>query len=781
MCKSGGWHFIIAAALAFLTLSVEPVVYSARPAEAQGGTIREIKVAGNRRVEPETVRTYLRFNAGDQYDPAKVDASIRSLFATGLFSDVRIDRDGSGVLVTVVENPVVNQVAFEGNREVDKATLTTEVQLKPRSVFTRAKAQADVQRILDIYRRQGRFAASVEPKIIELESNRVNVVFEINEGTATKVQAINFIGNKAFSDSQLRDIITTSQSGWFDFLKGTNIYDPDRLALDRELLRQYYMKNGYADARVVSAGAELGRGGDGFYITFVVEEGEPYSFGKIEIESPFPNVDTKALRSELLTASGSTFDQSAMDRTVERLTLVVSEKGFAFARVRPMAVREPGTRTINVTYVIDQGPRIYIERINIIGNLRTHDHVVRREFRLAEGDAYNPLLVDKARKRLQSMGFFKAVDVKRRAGSEQDRVVLDVELVEQSTGELSFGAGYSTSEGIIGDVSITERNLLGKGQFLRLRLAGSLERLQVDLSFTEPRFLDRNLAAGFDLFHKDVNMSQLSAFRSRTSGGSLRLGFPLAENLWMTNSYTLSQGEIYDVGPLASKAIEESKGTALTSAVSTSVAWDNRNHPKNPTKGTYFQVGTDVAGLGGDVNYVRTTGEARFYYPVTQKITFVGRAVGGHILGWGGDDVRLIDLFYKGGETIRGFERGGFGPRDLNTDDALGGSTFWATTAEVRFPLPFVPDDLGMGGAVFVDAGSLFGAGAFAKNAPALCAKGDTNNVCLVDDGAIRASAGFSILWNSPLGPLRLDIAKAFLKQDFDSEQLIRFGASTKF
>jgi outer membrane protein insertion porin family len=783
MCKLGGWHFIIAVAAVLSALSVvEPVVYSARPAEAQSGAIREIRVEGNRRVEPETVRTYLRFNIGDSYNPAKVDQSIKSLFATGLFSDVRIDRTATGVLVTVVENPVVNQVAFEGIREVDKATLTAEVQLKPRSVFTRAKAQADVQRILDIYRRQGRFAASVEPKIIELENNRVNVVFEINEGGATKVQAINFIGNKAFSDSQLRDIITTSQSGLFDFIKGTNIYDPDRLALDRELLRQYYLKNGYADARVVSAGAELSRDGSGFYITFVVDEGEPYTFGKIDIESALQGVNAQALRSELLTSAGSTYDQSAMDRTVERLTLAVSEQGFAFARVRPRAQREPGTRIINVTYVVDQGPRIYIERINISGNLRTHDHVIRREFRLAEGDAYNPLLVDKAKRRLQVLGFFKSVDIKRHQGTAADRVILDVNLVEQSTGELSFGAGYSTSEGVIGDISISERNFMGKGQFLRLRLSGSQERMQVDMSFTEPRFLDRNLAAGFDLFHKDVNLSAVSAFRSKTSGGSLRIGFPLAENLWLNNSYTLSQGEIYDVDPVfASLAIKQAEGSALTSAWGTSLAYDGRNHPKTPTKGYYFQVGSDFAGLGGDVKYVRMTGEARFYYPLKDKVTLVGRVIGGHITGWGDDEVRLIDLFYKGGETIRGFNRGGFGPRDLNTDDALGGQTFWATTAEVRFPLPLIPDDLGMSGAVFVDAGSLFGAGAFAKNAPAGCTPGDTTTVCLVDDMSVRASAGFSLIWNSPLGPLRLDIAKAFLKKSYDDEQLIRFGASTKF
>jgi outer membrane protein insertion porin family len=784
-CKSGGWHFVVAAMVAFCALTVvEPVVYLANRAEAQSGVIREIRVVGNKRVEPETVRTYLRFSIGDPYDAGKIDQSIRSLFATGLFADVRIDREGAGVVITVVENPVVNQVAFEGNREVDKATLSNEVQIKPRSIFTRAKAQADVQRILDVYRRQGRFAASVEPKIIELDSNRVNVVFEINEGGATKVQAINIIGNKAFSDSQLRDIITTTQSGWFDFIKGTNVYDPDRLALDRELLRQYYMKNGYADARIVSAGAELARDGSGFNITYVVDEGELFTFGKVDIESSLANVDPKSLYGELLTTPGATFDQSAMDRTIERITLAVSEQGFAFARVRPRAAREPGTRAINVTYVIDQGPRIYIERINVNGNLRTHDYVVRREFRLAEGDAYNPLLVDKAKKRLQVLGFFKAVDIKRRPGSAPDRVVLDVDLVEQSTGELSFGAGYSTSEGVIGDVSITERNLLGKGQFLRLRLAGSAERLQADISFTEPRFLDRNLAAGFDLFHKTIDLSSTQQFVSRVSGGTLRLGFPISENLWLTNSYTLSSSEISDASDEASLAIRQAalQGEYITSSWGTSLAYDARNHPKTPTKGVYFQIGSDLAGLGGDVQYARVQGETRLYYPITERITLVGRAMAGHIQGWGGEDVRLLDLFYKGGETIRGFDRAGLGPRDLLTGDALGGSTYWSATAEVRFPLPFIPDDLGMSGAFFADVGSLYGAGAEAKALNSQCPAGDKSlGVCLADSSAIRASLGGSILWNSPLGPLRLDIAKAILKQDFDKEQLIRFGASTKF
>jgi outer membrane protein insertion porin family len=764
-------------------------------ANAQDSRIRDIRVVGNRRVEPETVRSYMRLSVGDAYDAGRVDQSLRALFQTGLFADVRIDREGSALVVTVVENPVVNQIAFEGNYEVDKKTLETEVQLKPRAVYTRAKVQADVQRILDVYRRQGRFAATVEPKIIELEQSRVNLVFEINEGGATKVKSIQFIGNRAFSDSQLRDIITTSQQGWFDFLKGTAFYDPDRVNLDRELLRQYYLKNGYADARVVSGTADLDRDGSGFFLTFVVEEGEVYAFGDVRVESGLAGISPQELMGEVLTKRGDVYNAADIDKTVERLTLVVSERGFAFARVRPKADRDPAGRVIALTYVIDEGPRVYIERINVVGNTRTKDHVIRREFRLAEGDAFNPLLVDRAKKRLVGLGFFKGVEVKRRPGSAPDRVILDVELVEQPTGEISFGVGYSTAEGVIGDITFTERNLLGNGQFLRLKLGGSLERTQLDLSFTEPRFLDRNLSAGFDLFHKDIQDSQYQLYNSMKTGGTLRIGFPLSEQLWLTNYYTISRDEIYDVdknfdpsngdNEVASRAIIDAEGVAITSLVGTSIAFDQRNHPRNPTRGYYLQASTDFAGVGGDVQYARFMGEGRYYFPITEKITFVGRVMGGHIMGWGGDDVRLLDMFYRGGETIRGFERAGFGPRDVATDSALGGTTFYAVTAEVRFPIPLVPDDLGLSAAFFVDAGSLFGTSDQVKSLSTSCGvavpAGQVPNVCLEDDSSIRVSAGTSLLWASPLGPLRADFGFALMKENYDKEQLFRFGASTKF
>jgi outer membrane protein insertion porin family len=784
MMAVGGWRLFAMFAVLAPAVVLTGALGSASVVEAQGVAIREIRVVGNRRVEPETVRSYLQFSVGDAYDAGKIDRSLKALFATGLFSDVRIDREGNAVVVAVVENPVINQVAFEGNSEVDTQTLQSEVQLKPRSVYTRARALADVQRILDLYRRQGRFAASVEPKIIELEQNRVNLVFEITEGGATKVKGINFIGNRAFSDSQLRDIITTTQSGWFDFLKGTSVYDQDRLSLDRELLRQYYLKNGYADARVVSGNAELDRDGSGFFITFVVEEGDLYSFGNVRIESALPAIRTESLQSELLTTPGQVYNASQIDKTVEKLTLLVSEQGFAFARVRPRADRNAAARTIDLTYAIDEGPRVYIERINVSGNLRTKDYVIRREFRLAEGDAFNPLLVDKAKKRLQALGFFKAVDVKRRPGSAPDRIVLDVELLEQPTGELSFGAGYSTNEGVIGDVSLTERNLLGNGQFLRLKVGGSAERAQVDLSFTEPRFLDRNLAAGFDLFFKDVDQLEQSSFKSRKSGGSLRLGFPISENIWFNTNYTLSHDDIYEVGANASRAVKEAEGAALTSSLGGAISYDSRNHPRNPNRGVYLQVGSDFAGVGGDVQYIRTQGEGRAYYPITENITFVGRLIGGHVEGWGGQDVRLLDLYYKGGETVRGFDRAGYGPRDLVTGDALGGTSFWAATAEVRFPLPLIPDELGMSGAVFADAGSLFGAGALAKGLNTECGRATPDpavGVCLADEASVRSSVGVGLLWNSPLGPLRLDYAYALTKESFDETQLIRFGASTKF
>ncbi len=745
-------------------------------AYAQSGpVIREIRVTGNQRIAPETVRSYLTFNQGDHYDPSQANESVKALIATGLFENVQISQSGGVVTVHVInENPMVNQVVFEGNKEIKDETLSTEVQLKPRAVFTRAKAQADVQRILDLYHRSGYYAVQVDAQMIKLDNDRVNVAFVIQEGPETKVLSIDFIGNHAFSDSQLRSVITTTESNFLSFLKSTDVYDPDRLNLDRELLRRYYLKNGYADARVVSATADLDREGKGFFITFTVDEGELYHFGAIDVESTLPSIDPKSLRGDVLTQQGEIYNAEQVDNSTEKLTVAVAEQGYAFGQIRPRIERDPIGRVIGVTYVVEQGPRVYIERINIIGNARTRDYVVRREIRLAEGDAYNRLLVDQAKVRLQKLSFFKSVKVTTEPGSASDRVIVNFIVEEQATGELSLAGGYSSSVGPIAEIAYTERNLLGKGQYLRLALSGSFQGGTAQLSFTEPRFLDQNISAGFDIFHTENDFTDQSGYKERKTGASLRVGFALTDNIWFQPNYTIQQDEVFDVADNASRPIQQAGdfGARLISSVGYTLSYDTRNNRLNPTRGIYLAMTEDFAGAGGDAQYIKSVGEARGYYPIAEGITLVGRLIGGYITGWGGQSVLSVNSFFKGGETIRGFDTSGIGPRALQSDgtgfDAIGGNIFYAGTVEVRFPFPFIPEELGMSGAVFADAGSLY--------------ETDFSGADVVNDSnQLRSSVGASLLWNSPVGPLRADFAYVLQKADFDKEQFFRFGASTKF
>jgi outer membrane protein insertion porin family len=776
--------------VAVMVVTITAGTVQSTSALAQGsGVIRDIRVVGSKRIEPDTVKSYLTFTAGQRYDSYKADESLRALFATGLFQDVRINNEGSVVVISVVENPLINRVAFEGNTEVKSDTLSQEVQLKGRAMYTRARVQADVQRVLDVYRRQGYYATQVDAQVIELDNNRVDLVFEIREGPETKVAGINFIGNQAFSDTELRGIITTTESSFLDFLKPTSIYDPDRFNLDRELLRRYYLKNGYADMRVVSAAADVDREGKGFFLTFTIDEGALYHFGGVELESTLASFSPDSVGGRMLAKPGDIYNAELVDRTAEVLTVAVAEQGYAFGQVRPRIDRDPVSKTISVVFVVEQGPRVYIERINVAGNYRTEDYVIRREFRLAEGDAYNKIMVDQARLRLVSLGFFKDVKVNKEPGSAPDRVILNVAVEEQSTGELSFAAGYSSAEGVIGEVSYTERNLLGTGQYLQVKVSGSMVSGGADVSWTEPRFLDRNLSFGLDAFARNSDYTSSTytnaGYADFKAGGSMRLGFALLDNLWLNTNYTLMEDDVYKVDSGASYAVQQMAGNALVSSVGYSLIYDTRNNRKNPSRGVYASWSQDVAGVGGDVDYIRSIAEIRGYYPLTKQFTLVGRAIGGNIQGWNGQDVRIVDDFYKGGETVRGFATAGIGPRDLGTGEAYGGKNFYAATAEVRFPLPFVPDDLGFGGAVFADAGTLYGTDAY-KFAKKYCASHTCTPTTplassIEDSDAIRSSVGGSILWNSPIGPLRADFAYALSKEAFDQTQVFRFGAATKF
>lgn len=739
-------------------------------------TIDAIEISGNRTVEPETIRSRLQFAKGSPYDAAKVDQSIKALFATGIFSDVRVERRGGTVLVRVVENPIVAAVSYEGNAANDKAKLEERTELKPRMRYTAARANADAVRLREFYRRQGRLATTVEAKSVEQGDGRVDVVFVIKEGEVTKVDSISFVGNRALSQSQLRDVISTSQSGWLDVLKSAAFYDPERIERDKELLRRHYHRSGYPDALVTAARAVKNDEGTGYTITFAIVEGERYAFGAATVDTRISGVDASRLQADIAIKPGSAYNQETVDKSVETLTLALSDQGQAFARVRAMPKRDAARRTIDIVMRIEEGPRIFVERIDIVGNKKTKDFVIRREFRIAEGDPVNAFLIERGKKRVQALGFFKRVEVKHKAGSAPDKAVITIGVIEDESNNLSFGVGYSTSEGVVGDISLTERNFLGNGQWLRLKLAGSLTRLQAEIGFTEPRFLGTNLAAGFDLFYKDIDYTTQASYKSQRIGGTLRVAYPINEQWSGGLNYTFVRNKIFDVGSNASAAIKEAvpgfpdatSNVYYTSSVGYSLTYDTRNSRKRPSSGVYYTVAQDLAGLGGDVQFVRSVSEARGYYALTDDVTLMGRATGGIITGWGGQDVRLLDLFYRGGETVRGFATAGIGPRDTQSanQDALGGRMYYATTAEMLFAIPGVPEDFGLRGAVFADAGSLWGLSSKAATLPGAAG----------GSPALRASVGVGLAWDSPLGALRVDYAYPILKQPYDKTQALSFG-----
>jgi len=730
-----------------------------------GGTIREVRIEGGERVEPETIRSYLVIQPGDPFDNERIDRSLKALFATGLFADVAIRREGDGLVVRVVENPIINRIAFEGNRKLSDNQLNAEVQLKPRTVFTRTKVQGDVKRILELYRRNGRFAATVDAKLIKLPQNRIDLVFEIDEGASTGIKTINFIGAHQFTVSRLKGVVSTRESRWYRFFSSDDIYDPDRLTYDRELLRKFYLAEGYADFRVISAVAELAPARDGFYITFTIEEGARYKFGKIDLVNQLKDVQPDTLKPLLTTKPGARYNADEVENSINKLTDALGNRGFAFVDIQPKVTRHADNRTIDVVYEVKEGPRVYVERINITGNVRTLDRVIRREFRLVEGDAFNSAKMRRSQQRVRNLGFFKKVDVTNDPGSAPDKTVVNVAVEEQSTGEFSVGVGFSTTDGPLADISIRERNLLGRGQDLRLGFTIAQRVQQLDFSFTEPYFLDRNMAAGVDAFALTRNQQTESQFDQQSVGGSFRLGYQISEALRQTLKYTLRQDRIYNVATTASLFIQEEAGTRVTSSVGQVLLYDKRDSPKDPTEGYYLQLATDAAGLGGDVRYLRNVVTGGYFYPFAPQwvLSLLGEA--GDIFGLS-DTVRIEDRFFVGGDNLRGFATAGIGPRDTKTGDALGGRVYYTGTVQLGFPLG-LPQELGITGRVFTDFGSLFGA--------------VETGAHVADFKTIRVSSGAGVSWASPLGPIRLDLGLPLVRQSFDKKELFRISFGTRF
>ncbi len=758
--------------------------------DAQAAVARSFDVRGNTRVEDETVISYMTIVPGRSYSAFDVDESLKALYATGLFATVDITPRGSLIVVTVTENPIINRVSFEGNRKIKDKALETAVRSQPRSMLSRAKVQADVQNILEAYRRSGRYGASVEPQIIDRGQNRVDLVFEVSEGDKTGVERISFIGNNAFSDGRLRDVIRTRESGLLSWLRTTDTYDPDRLAADEELLRQYYNKKGYADFRIVSVSADLDREQNIFYVTFTVEEGEKYEIGDVEIVSTISDVDPDELRKLLRTRSGQTFNSLRIEQTVEDITLRVSEDGYAFAQVRPRGARDYENNKISLIYYIEEGPRAYVERINIIGNDRTREYVIRREFDLAEGDAFNRTLVDKAERRLKNLGFFERVSITTQRGSAADRVIINVRVDEKPTGEISFGVGYSTTDGVIGDISLTEKNFLGRGQFVKLAVGGGADTQSYEFRFVEPFFMGRRVALDLDLYRKVDNANDYRSFDQQRTGGGFGFTLPLREEeLTLRLFYKIFQEENSDPDNQStsinncntanlSLAICDSLGTYLTSLAGYELRYNTLDRNVDPSDGIYASFGQEFAGLGGDSYYIKTEAQARAYKEVLADYGLVGSLSvrGGNVMAIGDERLRVPEQFMLGGTFVRGFENQGIGPRDAATEDAIGGRFYFATTAEAQFPFPVLPKEFGLSGAVFADAGSLWDADSDLVNLV-------QNNGGQIDsnDFAIRASVGAGIRWKSPFGPLRADFAYPLVKEDADKTQLFRLSGGTRF
>lgn len=756
-----GWHRIVGLVAAVL------VVFAVQTVKAQSTSpvLSEIIVEGNQRIEAATITSYLAIGPGDRYDRGRINRSLKSLFATGLFADVSFRLQGNSLIVQVVENPIINRLAFEGNLRISDEVLQAEVQLRPRVVYTRTRVQNDVQRIVQIYRRSGRFAATVEPKVIQLEQNRVDLVFEIREGPLTHIRKINFVGNKRYSDSKLAGAIATTEWRWYTFFVSTDTYDPDRLTFDREMLRRYYLQNGYADMRVISAVAELTRDRRDFFITFTVDEGEQYTFGKIDIDARIKKLDPEQLRDQILTEEGETYNVEYVEKSIEKMTFEVGRLGYAFVDIRPRVKRDRENRTIAITYEINEGPRVYVERINITGNVRTLDTVIRREFRLAEGDAFNAAKLRRSRQRIRALNFFDTVDVSQERGSAPDRTVINVNVQERSTGELSFGAGFSTTESLLGNISLRERNLLGKGQDLRIALSISGRRQEIDLGFTEPYFLDREVAAGFDLFRTKTDFQDESRFDQSVTGFRLRAGFPLTELLTANVNYKLSYDEIENVPSDASSFVKAAEGEALTSSVGYQLMYDKRDDVLEPTQGYYLRFDQNVAGLGGDVHYLKSQLAYGHYFPITDDVVLGALFRTGYMFGIG-EDVRLNDRFFIGGSSFRGFAIRGIGPRDTATTDSLGGNFYYVGGPEVTFPLG-LPEEYGILGRVFSEVGSL--------------TLVDDDGPTVQDSAAIRAAAGVGLSWRSPFGPIRIDVALPILKEDGDKTEAFRFSFGTRF
>ena len=792
------------------------------PVQPVDDTIKSIAVNGSQRLESQTVLSYMKLRVGQRYTQESADQALKDLFETELFKDVSIRNNNGAVTIEVIENPVINRILLEGNKRIKEDKIRPEIRLAPRQIFTRSKVRADVARIIELYKRKGRFAASVEPKMVQLDQNRVDIVFEVNEGPKSKVQQINIIGNEEFSDGKLRGEMATKQARFHRFFSSSDTYDPDRLAFDQQKLRQFYLTEGYADFRVISAVAELTPDKKDFIITYVVEEGERYKFGDVTIESDIRDFTSDSLTPLLPMKAGDFYNAKQVEDTVETLSETAGLFGYAFADVRPQFDRDKDTLTMSIVFKVAESDRVYVERIDINGNTLTQDKVVRREFRLNEGDAFNSFQVKRSANRIKSLGFFQEdLEIEQKEGSAPDRIILEANVEERATGQLQLSAGFSSVENFILQASVQQSNFRGKGQQLRASVSYSSFSNSVELGFTEPYLFDRNIALAGDIFRRDlnsfnfINNDRNTTFEQVTTGFQIRAGVPITEYLSASFRYGLSEDDVTldrntfftdsnndgilgnstadTCDPLrAGRFLCDAIGKRTTSSLGTSLIYDDRNNRIRPTRGQTIVGSLDFAGLGGSVKYIRGRLNASKYWQPFGDFVFSVSAEGGYIhplenrgnAANGIDDVRLTDRFFLGEPQMRGFDIRGVGPRIIRAatipgldsggnvinelvvnnngqqDDALGGRAYYLGRAELEIPLGTGARELGLRPSIFVDVGAVF-----KVRQPILLTDLQTQTIALFDSQGNTSPTGVA--------------AGLFLTKDADGNAATTFDAAT--
>lgn len=739
--------------------------------------INSILAQGNRRIGFETIKSFAGLQEGQNINQQDISNALKNLYDTELFTDIELSFNNGNLLIKLEENPTINGVFFEGNKRIDDDILQAETSLKPRDVYSKSKINEDVKRIQNLYEKSGRYHTNIVPKIIKLEQNRINLVYEIEEKQKARIIKINFIGNESFSDSDLRAIIATKQARWYSFFTSDDVYDEDKLGFDEELLRRHYLDNGFIDFSVVSNFVEYMEKKDQFIINFAINEGKRYKVSKNELDVKLP-VEDKIFYQLLKPREGKIYRETKVNKSIEKIENELGKLGYAFVNVQKNLIKDKLKSLVKVVYQATEGRKVYVERINIHGNSRTLDKVIRRELRLAEGGVYNTEKLRRSRERLVRLGFFSAVDVKTLRGSADDKIIIEIHVKEKSTGQITFGGGFSSTDGLFSDVSLSERNFLGKGQNIKLAFRMSSVRQDIDLGFTEPYFLGSNFSAGIDLFsRKEGEGSSKTLSKSTRSydlkrlGGSLRASYPFNEYLTHAVRYSYREDDITDVDSDASLFIKRQEGKNTTSLIAHSISYDKRDNPRNPKQGYVIKFSQDVAGIGGDARFFRNELNSAYYTPLFEEDSpYILKLMAkmGHVSGYLGQDVRINERFFIGGSDLRGFNSSGIGPRDANTKDALGGNFYATSSAEVSFPIG-LPKELGVRGSIFLDAAIL-------KDVDDVSTKENP----ILDEDSIRASAGFGFNWESPLAPIRIDFGFPIAKEDFDKEDNFRlsFGAS---